>query len=113
MSTVASQIATLWVMKGLKVAFPGLFPKDQGGTDYVPREGLHWLHRGESVKPAGVTSSEASEKSKGQEINLITVLSPDALASALSGPIGENLVINHVTANMLRNGAIRRVLVGA
>lgn len=78
----------------------------QQGTDFVPRTGLFQLHEGEAVIPA---AENATGKSPVNLTN-INVLTPEAIATALSGREGEEVVLNIIDRSSLRSGAARQII---
>jgi len=74
------------------------------GTDFVPSTGLYRLHQGEKV----LTKSEANVGGGSIELKIFNMITPEAIATAMSGKEGEGVVVNAINRNSLRNGVVRR-----
>jgi hypothetical protein len=84
--------------RALMGAFGGL----QTGTEYIPRTGLYKLEEGEKVVPR----YDAIKKEK-EPLQILNVITPEAVAMAMAGKAGENVIMNIINTNSLRNGVFR------
>jgi phage gp36-like protein len=73
------------------------------GIDYVPEAGNYKLHEGEKVVP-----KYDAAKNESQAVTIYNLITPEAVAAAMSGKEGNGVIINVVNQNSLRNGVIRR-----
>lgn len=74
----------------------------QHGTEFVPATGLYQLHEGEKVIPRTVGAEG------GGPITIINMISPDFIGEAIRK--NENIIINPITSNLLRNGRLRKTI---
>ncbi|NCC60057.1 MAG: hypothetical protein EOM12_03775 [Verrucomicrobiae bacterium] len=91
-------------------AFPALapalmvpIPGFQDGTDEVPSTGLYRLHGGETVTP-----KYNAGKSGKTALTIYNLISPEAVAAAMQSKSGQDVIVNTINANSLRNGVIRK-----
>jgi TP901 family phage tail tape measure protein len=75
----------------------------QDGLEEVPYTGAYRLHSGEQVVPAYDAGKE-----REQPIEIHNYITPEAVAMAMSGREGENVIVNVINRDSLRNGIIRR-----
>jgi hypothetical protein len=75
----------------------------QEGVEQIPYTGLFRLHEGEKVTP-----KFDSSKSESLPLTIYNLITPEAVAVAMAGKEGENVIVNIVNTNSLRNGVIRR-----
>jgi len=76
------------------------------GTDSIPYNGRYELHEGEKVTPK-------YDATKGQgdiQLTLINNITPEAVATAMSGKEGNGVIVNTIDNNALRNGSSRRTI---
>ncbi len=94
------------IINPLTASFPGLKPAFglAEGTNYVPYTGVYKLHAGEEVKPA----KYSKENSETKPIMIYNMITPEAIAAAMSGEEGTGVIINAVTLSSLNNGPIRK-----
>lgn len=78
----------------------------QEGTESVANTGLYKLHAGEKVTPR-----YDATKSEKEPLNIYNLITSEAVASAMAGKEGENVVINIINRNSLRNGMVRKEIV--
>lgn len=79
-------------------------PGHQDGTEAVPYTGLFRLHEGEKVTP----KYDAANSGKTQPIEIYNFVTEEAIARAMSGRQGKNVVVNIINEDSLRNGSVRR-----
>ena len=75
----------------------------QEGTDSVPATGLYRLHAGEKVQRTSEVGGDGQMK-----LEIYNMLTPAAVARAMSGKEGRGVVINIIDENSIRNGVVRR-----
>jgi len=85
------------------VRLPGVGGGFQEGTEKVPYTGLYKLHEGEKVTPKYDVG-----KSENIPLTIYNLITPEAIASAMAGKEGENVIVNVINVNSLRNGIVRR-----
>jgi hypothetical protein len=73
------------------------------GIENVPETGIYKLHKGEQVVPAYDAAAN-----RAQPITIYNLITPEAVAAAMSGKEGHGVIINVVNLNSLRNGIMRR-----
>ncbi len=78
----------------------------QEGTERIPYTGLYKLHAGEMVTPR-----YDATKHEAQKLTIYNMITPEAVAAAMSGKEGEGVIVNTINLNSLRNGVIRREVV--
>lgn len=78
----------------------------QEGTDRIPYTGVYRLHEGEKVVPR-----YDSNREQAQRLTIYNMITPEAVAAAMSGKEGEGVIVNTINLNSLRNGVIRREVV--
>lgn len=78
----------------------------QEGTERIPYTGLYKLHSGEMVTPR-----YDANKNQKEPLNIYNLITSEAVASAMAGKEGENVVINIINRNSLRNGMVRKEIV--
>ncbi len=110
MDLVARIIMYFAIIKPLVGMFPGLapalgVPTAQSGSEGVPHTGLYQLHAGEKVTPRYDATKEDS-----QEIVIHNIITPEAIALAMSGREGKNVIVNAINEDSLRNGVTREVI---
>ena len=71
----------------------------------VPQTGLIKVHQGENVDIAPRYDSE--QKKDRQSIEIYNLITPEAVASSLRSKEGENVIVNIIDRNSLRNGPLR------
>ncbi len=75
------------------------------GISYVPEAGLYKLHKGETVAP-----KYDSGKGQGLVVTIQNLITPEAVAMAMSGKEGEGVIVNVIDSKSLRNGSTRRTI---
>jgi lambda family phage tail tape measure protein len=85
--------------------FGGIATGFADGIESVPSTGMYKLHADEKVVPA---YDAAHAGGKTTPISIINVITPEAVAAAMSGREGEGVIVNVIDRNSLRNGIVRR-----
>ncbi len=80
-------------------------PSLQEGTDYVPSTGEYKLHAGEKVVPA-----HATEDSDEMQVQIVNMITPEAVALTLQERMPSDVILNIIDANSLASGIIRTVV---
>ena len=52
-----------------------------------------------------------SNREQAQRLTIYNMITPEAVAAAMSGKEGEGVIVNTINLNSLRNGVIRREVV--
>jgi len=93
---------------GAKVTATGALsatPTAQEGTPYVPYTGFFKLHEGEKVTP-----KYAAGREEALPLTIYNLITPEAVAQAMSGREGKNVIVNVIDTNSLRGGSIRKAI---
>jgi len=77
----------------------------QEGIDSVPYTGIYRLHEGEKVTP-----KYDAGKSDTIELTIHNLITPEAIAMAMSSNEGEGVIVNVIDSNSLRSGGSRRAI---
>jgi len=109
LQTLAQIIAQFIVVKSLSaIGLGGLFNIGHAeGIDSVPSTGVYRLHAGERVVPKYDATGSGSGAT---ELTIINQITPEAVATAMSGQEGFNVIVNTIDTNALRNGSTRRTI---
>jgi hypothetical protein len=75
------------------------------GTDSIPYTGNYRLHEGEKVTP-----KYDANKSGAIELTIINQITPEAVATAMSGKEGSGVIVNTINTSALLNGSSRRTI---
>lgn len=75
------------------------------GTDAIQYTGNYRLHEGEKVTP-----KYDANKSGTIEVAIANHITPEAIATAMSGQEGKGVIVNTIDINALRNGSSRRTI---
>jgi hypothetical protein len=75
------------------------------GIDSIPYTGIYRLHEGEKVTP-----KYDATKSEVIELTIINQITPEAVATAMSGKEGKGVIVNMIDVDALRNGSSRRTI---
>lgn len=92
-TTQTAQFGTVWS------------PSFAEGTDAIPYTGTYRLHEGEKVTP-----KYDATKSDDLQLTIINQITPEAVATAMSGKEGSGVIVNTIDTNALRNGSTRRTI---
>jgi hypothetical protein len=76
------------------------------GTDSIPTTGNYRLHEGEKVTP----KYDVTKSSGATEITIHNLITPEAVAMAMSGQEGKGVIVNVINTDALRNGTTRRTI---
>lgn len=108
---IAQMVVRLLVLKALTSflipSFPGLgdllgiIPKKQKGG-YIGHTGVYRLEEGESVN----TRNDTLKKER-EPMQIVNIITPEAVAMAMADKAGENVILNIINTNSLRNGMFR------
>ena len=90
-------------MGKVNVAPANYFMGAQEGLSPVPYTGVYRLHEGEEVTP-----KYGAGRKESLPITIYNMITPEAIAMAMSGREGEGVIVNVINLNSLRNGVIRR-----
>jgi hypothetical protein len=114
---IIARLITLWVVQKLVGVISGTAGTSANafagirlggfaeGTDSVPSTGIYKLHEGEKVTPR-----YDADKNGTIELTIVNQVTPEAVAAAMAGREGENVILNTINASSLRGGTIRRVV---
>lgn len=83
------------------------------GTDYVPYTGLYQLHQGEMVVPEGPAEEARSGRGGSGRVivlNIQNMITPEAVAQAMSQQEGREVIVNVINMDSLQNGRTRRTI---
>ena len=94
-------------ISGKPVVGMGLVGGYQEGTERVPSTGLYRLHEGEKVVPR----YDATGSGDGLAVEIVNVITPEAVALAMSGKEGKRVIVNVMNEDSIRNGIVRREVV--
>lgn len=75
----------------------------QEGTERIPYTGIYKLHSGEMVTPR-----YDAQKHESTQLTIYNMITPESIATAMAGKEGQNVVVNIINTNSLRNGVVRR-----
>ncbi len=92
-TTQTAQFGTVWS------------PSFAEGTDSIPYTGNYRLHEGEKVTP-----KYDATKSDNMEFTIINQITPEAVATAMSGKEGQGVIVNTINTDALRNGTTRKTI---
>jgi len=91
-----------------------MMPALATGTNYIPQDGMAFLHQGEAVVPRkynpAADGKGSNSVTREREIVIYNLLDKGTIAQAMAGEEGENVIVNHITAGVQRNRPIRRVI---
>ena len=113
-SDVISKLIVAWIIKsmimpastggGVEIGeMMGEYFGHQEGIERVPHTGLFKLEEGEQVVPR-----YDATKRESNTVQIHNFITPEAVAMAMADKAGENVIINIINADSLRNGVIRR-----
>ena len=80
-------------------------PSFAEGTDSIPYTGNYKLHEGEKVTP-----KYDATKDEAMDITIVNQITPEAVATAMSGKEGQGVIVNTIDTNALRSGITRRAI---
>jgi hypothetical protein len=82
----------------------GLLGHSEGIED-VPYTGVYRLHEGEKVTP-----KYDATKGEAIELTIVNQITPEAVATAMSGKEGQGVIVNTINTDALRNGTTRKTI---
>jgi hypothetical protein len=92
-TTQTAQFGTVWS------------PSFAEGTDSIPYTGTYRLHEGEKVTP-----KYDATKGDAIELTIVNQITPEAVATAMSGKEGQGVIVNTINTDALRNGTTRKTI---
>jgi hypothetical protein len=92
-TTQTAQFGTVWS------------PSFAEGTDSIPYTGNYRLHEGEKVTP-----KYDAAKGDAIELTIVNQITPEAVATAMSGKEGQGVIVNTINIDALRNGTTRKTI---
>lgn len=97
-----------WSATGNTASFsntaPASVPSFDVGTDYVPRDMIAQIHKGEAV----LTPEENAQGGRTIQLTIHNLLTNEAVAAAMQSRAGERTIVNVIRADSGRNGKTRR-----
>ena len=95
---------------GIASAFSGgSLPSFDVGTDYVPRDMIAQIHKGERIIPAAQNKPASVQSATPQNIRIINAFDHSVIGDYLGSAAGERIIMNAVQRNA---GAFRQAVAG-
>jgi len=91
-------------------------PELATGTNYVPADGMAYLHQGEAIVPrefnpaAFAPAYAGGGESRPIEIVIQNLIDPQSVPRAMAGRDGQAVVSNHIAMDAKRNGQTRHTI---
>ena len=80
-------------------AFSGVLPSFDVGTDYVPRDMVAQIHKGERIVPAAQNRPGQQAAAPSQNIRIVNAFDNSVIGDYLGSSAGEKIIMNAVQRN--------------